>query len=124
MAFSTRQSPDEPAVNRSEHQFACLGALAGTRHVVKYPFDFGRAEISIEDKACLLADKVGFSLAFQFVAVFGGTAVLPYDGIVDGFFRILVPDDSRFSLVGDADTGNVQSVDVDLCNSFGNDGGL
>ena len=41
----------------------------------------------------------------------GGAAVLPDDGVVNGPARVTIPDQRRFTLVGDADGGNVGGGD-------------
>ena len=57
-------------------------------------------------------------LCLQLVAVLGRTAVLPDNGVVDGFFGVDVPYDGRLTLVGDTDAGNVKTVDVDGGDGF------
>ena len=119
MHFAARQPPDQPCVDRSEHQLALLGPLPRARHVVQNPFDLRGAEIGVDDQARLFANPLGFSFGLQRVAVLRGPAVLPYDGVVDRFLRFAVPHDCRLALVGDAYSGYVQPVDVDGRDGFG-----
>ena len=120
MYFAAGEAPDEPCVDGTEHQFAPFGAFAGTRDVVQNPLDLGCAEVGVDDQTGLLADGVGETLVFQFVAIVRRAAVLPYDGIVDRFFGFGVPYDCSFALVGDTDSGQVQTVDIHHRDGLGN----
>ena len=47
------------------------------------------------------------ALPFQAIAEVRGAAVLPDDRVVDGSPGLPIPDDGRFTLVGDANRGDV-----------------
>ncbi len=47
------------------------------------------------------------SVRSQFIAESSRPAVLPNNGIMDRFTSFSVPDDRRFTLVGDADRGDI-----------------
>ena len=55
----------------------------------------------------------------QGVTVFGGAAVLPDDGVMDGFAGGTVPDNGSFALVGDADSGDVFRLQAGFGQCFG-----
>ena len=116
--LSACQTPYQPCVNIAETELAHLGAFACSRYVVENPLDLCPAEVSIDNQPGLLMNLVRQPLCLQLVAVLGRTAVLPDNGVVDGFFGVDVPYDGRLTLVGDADAGNVKTVDVDGGDGF------
>ena len=124
MHLAACQAPDEPGVDSPETKFPGCGTLACFGHVVQNPFDFCCAEIGIDDEARALADEVCLAFRLQAVAVFRSAPVLPDDGVVDGLFGINVPHDGCLTLVGDADACDVESVDVDFRDGFGDDRSL
>ena len=121
MDLTARKAPDEPRVHRTEHQLAFLGTLAGSGDIVQNPLDLRGAEVGVDDQTGLLTDHVGEPLFLQFVAVVRRAAVLPDDGVVDRLLGLRIPDDGRLTLVGNADAGQIQSVDVHDRNCLGDD---
>jgi hypothetical protein len=107
MRFAAGKVPHQPRINCSEGQFALVGTVAGTFHIVEYPLHLGAREIGIDHKACALGDVLLQALFLQFIADGGRSAVLPNNGVVDGLARGTVPHHGRFALIGDADGGNV-----------------
>ena len=122
--LAARQPPDQPRIDRAEHQLALLGPLACARDIVQYPFDLRGAEIGVDDESRLFADILCLPFGLQAVAVLRGAAVLPDNGVVDRFFGLGVPHDRGFALVGDAYCGDIQAVDVDGRDCFGDHRGL
>ena len=57
------------------------------------------------------------ALRFELLAESGGAAVLPDDGVIDGFAGGAVPDDGCLALVGDADGGHVAGLRFALANA-------
>src|SRR6187399_2508347 len=51
------------------------------------------------------------TFGFQLIAVFGRSAVLPHNSIVNGFTGLLVPYDGGFPLVGNANAGHLVGSD-------------
>ena len=121
MHLAARQPPDQPRIDRAEHQLALLGPFARSGDVVQNPFYLRRAEIGVDYQSRFFADEFGFAVGFQPVAVLRGPAVLPDDGVVDRLFGLRIPYDRGFALVGDAYARDVQSVDVDCGDRFGDD---
>ena len=124
MGCATGQTPDQPGVHITKAQLTHLCTLACSRYVVKDPLDLGAAEVSIDNQSGLLTNFVDEALSFQLVAVLCGTAILPYNGIVNGFFCIYIPNDGGLTLIGDTNSGNVQTVDIDSRDSLGDDRSL
>lgn len=121
MYFASGQAPDEPRVYRPEHELPLIGTVACPRYMIENPFDFRSTEIGIDNQACLLANHIGETLIFQLVAITRRAAILPHNRIVYRFLGIQVPNDCRLALVCDADTGDVQPIDIHQCDSLGND---
>ena len=124
MDTAVRELPDEPAVNGSEAQAAGTGEVAGVLHVFQYPADLCSAEIGVYEEAGLVADLLGEAEGLEGVAVLGGAAVLPYDGVVNRPAGFGVPNDGRLALVGDADGGDFLQGDAGLYDYLAHDGFL
>ncbi len=105
MQFAAREFPGEPGIDGTESQPAFIGGGPGAGHGIQYPFQLGAAEISIDYQACLLPYKRAHALRPQFIAPGGGTAILPYNGIIHRLARFAIPHDGSFALVGNADGG-------------------
>ena len=117
MDTAAGEVPDQPGVNGTEEQFALLGTLTGAGDIVQQPLDLGAGEVSVGNQTGLLADGIAIATGNQIVDDIGGTAALPDNGVVDGFAGCLIPDDGGFTLVGDADTGNVICFHTQLFHS-------
>ena len=100
---ATGQTPDEETVNGAETQLAGSGSLARAFNPVKDPGKFGGGEIGIEKQPCFFCNHGRVAGILHDRADVCSPAVLPDDGIVDWLASGAVPDDSCFSLVGDAD---------------------
>ena len=70
--------------------------------MVENPADFGCRKVSVNDKPGFFCDLVGHPFFFESIAIGSGTTVLPDNRIVEGLARASIPNDSGFSLVGDA----------------------
>ena len=114
MYLAVSQLPDQPGFNGAEKESACLGFLSGARHVFENPAQLRAAEIGVDQKPCLLTNPVAVSGCLELVAVCRGTAALPHDRIADRNPCLLIPDDRRLPLVGDADGFDIFISTVDL----------
>ncbi len=65
-----------------------------------------------------MPDHLLHAVGFHLLATFRGSAVLPDDGVVDGFAVGAVPDDGGFALVGDAQTGEVACAQTGFAEDF------
>ena len=118
------QLPDEPGVHGAERQLAGVGARARARHVVENPADLARGKIGVDEQAGLRLNRVAGAVGLQPLAVVGGAAVLPDDGVVHRLAGLAVPDDRRLALVGDADGGDVLRPDVRAAERLDRDADL
>ena len=107
MHLAAGELPDEPGFHGAEEQLSGFGLLAGAGHVFQNPADLCAGKIRINDKARLGTEGLGEPLGAQAVAIFGGAAVLPHDGMMNGLSRFLVPHYGGLALVGNAYGGNI-----------------
>ena len=107
MAAAVGEIPYEPGINGAEGEFAGPGAGLRAGHMIQYPLQFCRGEIGIHHEAGLAADGRRQTARLEPVARRGGAAVLPDDGVADGFAGGAVPHHGGLALVGDADGGDV-----------------
>ena len=105
------QPPQEKTVDGPERQLAALGALAGARHIVEHPGDFGRGEIGVEEKSGPRADQRLGAVGLELGTAAGGAPVLPHDCAVDRFAGRAVPDHRCLALVADSDARDPARVD-------------
>ena len=59
------------------------------------------------------------ALLLELVAIAGGAAVLPDDGMRDRLSGLAVPEDDRLALIGDADRLDVAGADVCVADGLG-----
>ena len=109
------QLPDQPGVHRAEQQLPRLGLLPGAGDVVQHPADLGGGKIGVDQQAGVLLHIAGEGgVLLQLLAVLGGAAALPDNGVADRAAGLPVPEDRRLPLVGDADARNLPHVDAAL----------
>ena len=104
------QLPQQPGVHRSEEDLAPAGPLPGTIHMIQDPFDLGAGEIGVGNQAGGFADMIPQPLLQQSVYDAGSTTALPHNGVADGAAGLAVPEDGGFTLIGDANGGNVGGI--------------
>ena len=97
------QPPDQKAVNGAKTQLTSGGAITCTFDAIQNPAQFCGGEIGVEQQAGLRGDRLFMSASFQNAADICGASVLPDDGVMDRFAGGAVPDDGRFTLIGDTD---------------------
>ena len=110
MDAAAGELPNEPAVHGAEAQASLTGEVAGVVDVLKDPADLGAAEVGVDEQAGLLAYLLREAEGLEGVAVLGGAAVLPDDGVIDGFAGLGVPDYGGFPLVGNTDGGELGRI--------------
>jgi hypothetical protein len=100
------QVPDKPTVDGSGEELAGVRAATQFRRLFEEPGKLGSGEISIGNEASdalvggsLLTGNEGVDLRLALAA-------LPYDRRVDRSAGFTLPDDERFSLIGNADGGD------------------
>ena len=99
--------PDEPGVDGAKRQPALPRQGARAFHMLEQPRNFGGGKISVDDETRFAADGRGVAGRLEAVAVLGCAAVLPDDGVMDRSSGFAIPEQGGFSLVGDADGGNL-----------------
>ncbi len=112
MCFHARQAVDQPGINGSGIQFPLFGKFLCPWHLIKHPADLRRGEIRIDAKSGLRTEQFFISLFLQGIADVCRLARLPDDGIADGKTSFLIPDDSRFTLICNADTGDLRGLNA------------
>src|SRR3954468_7082496 len=115
---ATGQVVNEPRINRAEGELAsfCFGFRAF--HIFQNPLQLGGGEIGVDHQASLLADSVGETPLLQAIASRRGAPILPDNRIVDGPTTLLVPNECRLTLVGDADGADIRAGGAGLMNGL------
>src|ERR1035437_2385922 len=114
MHLAAREIPDQPSIHGTEQKFAILRPLACASDMIEYPFDLGSRKIGINDEPGILADVWLKPSGLQVVANSRRAATLPDDGVIDRLAACLFPDNSRFTLIGDADRGHFVGTNARL----------
>ena len=106
--------PHQPAVHRAKGQFTACRHVAGTRHVVQNPLQFGGRKIGINQEPGFLLHQGRCTRFAQTQALGLGASVLPNNGVVNGLAGIAPPDHRGFALVGDAQRRHLGRADAGL----------
>ena len=106
MYLSIRESMEKKGVHRAKTEIARACLLSCTRDVLQEPGDFRTTEIGVQYEPCSFANAGLESLLFQRIALSSGAAVLPDDRIVDGASALSLPEQGRFSLIGNTNCCN------------------
>jgi hypothetical protein len=115
------QFPQQPTIHRAECQAAGCGKLSCAGNVLQNPGNLAAGEVGVDQQAGSLLDETLVTLRFQVFTKRGGAAILPDNGVADGLAGGAIPHDRRFSLVGNADSGDVAGLHVCLGQSFQGD---
>ena len=107
-----RQLPYQPGINRAERELALFGEFARACDIVQQPSHLRSRKISVKHQPRALLKDRSKSVATQAVAHLSRAAALPHDGVVNRLARLAVPDDSRFALIGDADSRDLIGFDI------------
>lgn len=92
----------EPGVDGAEGQVAGFVRFAHFLFVLQQPQQLGHGGVGGDGQAADICQLVTAGTRFELTGECGGSSVGPYDGIVEWLAGLDVPDDGRFSLVGDA----------------------
>ena len=101
------QVPDDPGIHIAKDGVTARGSFSRAWNVVENPVDFRAGKIGGEGQADFIAEAILAAFFGQFVAEGIGAGILPDDGIVKGLACVAIPNHGRFTLVGDADGGNI-----------------
>ena len=114
MRRAAGQFPDQPAIHRTEQDFAPARANARARRLIQNPFDLGPGKVSVRDQARRLPDVTGQALFLECVDDTGCAPALPDDRVIDRAACLPVPKNRGFTLVGDADGRDIARVHARL----------
>ena len=92
----------EPGVDGAEGEVASFVRFAHFLLVLQQPEKLGHGGIGGDGQAADICQLVTAGTRFELAGECCGSSVGPYDGVVERFAGLDVPDDGRFSLVGDA----------------------
>lgn len=112
--------PYEPGINCSKQELAKFGAAPSLGDVVQKPANFGGRKIRIQDEARSVPDKLFMTLPAQCLANIGCSAALPNNGSADWFSREFFPNDGGFTLIRDADRGDILGAAISLAEGLAN----
>src|SRR5580700_4518087 len=107
MQATASQLPNQPGIYRAKSQAASVSELAGDWHMFKNPGNLAAGKVRVDQQARALLNKGFTTLRLQLLAKSGGPAVLPDDGIANGFAGRTVPNERSLALVGNADGSNI-----------------
>ena len=116
--------PHQPGIDGTKQQLAAFGAFAGAFNVVEDPFYLGAGEVRVNHQAGVVTDVLFQAVTLELFADVGGAAALPDDGVVNRFAGLFFPDDGGFTLVGDADTGDLIGINIGFRQHFHQRGAL
>ena len=114
MRLAAREPPKQEGVDGAERKLAGLRRCASAFDAIEQPGDLGGGKIRINEKPGFAGDIRLVPVAAQRLAIVGGAAILPDDCVVDRPAALPVPDHHGFTLIGDADAGNVFCADASL----------
>src|SRR5659263_662175 len=105
MYFTAGQLPYKPGINRSKAQFPVLRFFPRTLDMIQNPFDLTSGKIRVDYKSRLIFDFFFIASGFECIANAGRLPGLPYNWMINRKACHFIPDDSRFSLIGNPNTG-------------------
>ena len=101
------EPPQQETIDGAEGELACLRLSARACHVIEQPGDLAGGKIRIEQQPGFGGDLRFMAAGAQRIAKIGGAPVLPDNRIVNRLAGGAVPDDGGFTLIGDADAGDI-----------------
>ena len=107
MSLAAGHFPDKPGFDCTEEKLSSLSTLTGTRDIVENPANLRAAEICVYDETCFCTNHVLISVRPESVGVSRCSSALPHYCIADRLTGLLVPHNSRLTLVRNADGRNV-----------------
>src|SRR5688572_20220058 len=118
MNFATAQLPHKPAVNCSKCQVAPFGFCSCSAYIIQYPLKFCGGKIGVNYQPCFLLNGFCMSRSFQLITIRGRSSILPDDGMVNRFSGTSFPYHGSFTLIGDANAGDLLHFNACFGNSF------
>ena len=120
MRRAASEFPDEPTVDGAKGQSTLPCEGAGAFDVFEQPRNFGGGKIGVDNETGFAADGGRVTGGLEAVTILSGAAVLPHDGVMDGFAGLAIPEEGGLALIGDADGGDLFGGELGLFQrSFG-----
>src|SRR6478672_3633508 len=120
MGGAAGETPQQETVDRAEGQFSALGARPRSGHMIEDPGNLRRRKIGVEHQPGSRADIGLGPRRLELRTKVACAAILPDDRAMDGLSRRSIPNDHRFSLVGDADACEAAKLQAAVCDGFPN----
>src|SRR5271154_4692271 len=98
-----RQLPNQKGFDVSKNDLSGLSLFPRPRNIIENPTNLETAEISGKRKSSFLAKAILPTITRKFRDCVFHASVLPDQRVVHRPARLAIPDDGRFSLVGDPD---------------------
>ena len=103
MLRSLGQLPQQPGIHGSEQQLPFFRTRLSTLHMIQYPANLTGREIRIQKQTGFFANHPLQPLLLQLLAIGVRLTGLPDDDEIYRLTALLIPDNCRLSLIGDAD---------------------
>src|SRR5260370_19493927 len=121
-SWSARQIPQKKGVDLSEKQLASRRLRPGAGNIFKQPAQLQSAEVRAQRQSSLRPEAILPALVGEARDIFRNPCILPNDRIRNRLAGLALPEDGSFSLIGDADRGQIRSAKSALrervCNPF------
>src|SRR4029077_7246199 len=114
MGSTAGEAPKQKAINCTEGELAIFGSRTSAIHVIEQPRDLAGGKIWIEQQTGPAHDATLVAGATQRLAIPGSTSILPKHRVLDRLAVLPVPNARVFTLIGDADSGDVPCRDLCL----------
>ena len=101
------ETPNQIGIDGAKRQLARVRRRARERHVFEQPRQLGTREIRVEHEAGQLAHASLVASSLQLCAARSRAPILPDDRALDRLAAVAVPKQRRFTLIGQADRGDL-----------------
>src|SRR5262249_2298221 len=107
MHFSAGQAPKKETVDSTKSKPSCLRGVPCSIYMIKKPSRFGGGKVGIEKQPSAAREHCFVPVLLQSFANIRRTTILPNDGIVDRAAGEAIPDNRRFTLIGNAERRHI-----------------
>ena len=112
---ATGQIPQQPAVGSSEYGAAAFGGLTDAVDILQDPLQLAAGEVGGRRQAGPMPDDITTAITIKVGGDLVRTGVLPDDRVPVWLTVYGIPDDRRFTLVGDPEPRQVGGTKIALC---------
>ena len=114
MYFTFGQLPYQPGIYCAKQKITLLCFFSCPFRMIQDPADLGSRKISIRNQSCLMPDHIWEAFLFQLLDHICSTSALPYDCRINRLPCTFVPNDGRFTLIGNTNGMNILCICADL----------